>query len=379
MTDALQLTEVNEIRRSTEFANAAANNSDPRTDIETSQEFLARHIGLSSEEQAEMLKFLSVESVESLIDQVIPASIRTSKSEQANAHSEAETIQRIRALADKNQVFRSFIGTGYHNCFTPSVLQRNILENPAWYTAYTPYQPEISQGRLEALMIFQMLVSDLTGLEIANASLLDEATAAAEAMALCYRVSKSGNRFFVSRACLPQTIAVLETRARSLGIELMVADHCSALESMDHGDCFGGLLQYPGVHGDLPDLQREIQALHEAGGMAVVACDLLSLTLLKSPGELGADIAIGSSQRLGVPMFCGGPHAAFFATSAKYKRSIPGRLIGASVDSHGNTAYRMALQTREQHIRREKATSNICTAQALLAIMAGHVRRLSWT
>ncbi|MEM8945101.1 MAG: aminomethyl-transferring glycine dehydrogenase [Planctomycetota bacterium] len=329
--------------------------------------FASRHLGLSADDVSSMLESLSVISLDALMNEVIPDSIRIPQADKFGAHSEAEALQRLRAFAEQNKVFRSYIGTGYHNCHTPSVLLRNILENPAWYTAYTPYQPEISQGRLEALLIFQMMVADLTGLDIANASLLDEATAAAEAMALCYRLSRGGKRFFVSADCLPQTIAVLQTRAQSLGIELLIGDLSSELSEQD---CFGGLLAYPGASGEIPDLKRDINVLHDAGAKAVVTCDLLSLLLLESPGDLGADIAVGSSQRFGVPMFCGGPHAAFFAARSEYQRSLPGRLIGVSIDANGDTAFRMALQTREQHIRRDKATSNICTAQALLAIMA---------
>ena len=331
-------------------------------------DFSRRHIGLSENATAEMLQELGYETIEDFISQVIPSQIRTPATNAQPAHSEQQALTRLRQIADQNQVFRSYIGSGYYGCHTPTVILRNVLQNPAWYTAYTPYQPEISQGRLEALVVYQMMVSDLTGFEIANASLLDEATAAAEAMSLCYRVSKTeSSTFFVSRDVHAQTLAVLQTRAESIGIELVVGNHETDLAGLE---CFGALFQYPGSSGEIHDFRDAIDALHRQGALAVMAVDLLSLTLLTPPAELGADIAIGSSQRFGVPLFCGGPHAAFFATKPEYKRSIPGRLIGLSVDCHDQPAYRMALQTREQHIRRERATSNICTAQALLAIAA---------
>jgi len=338
-------------------------------DLENCDEFLRRHIGPQAVDQKEMLATLGYDSVDALMNHVIPDSIRIEKHDPNPSHTEAEAIARLQELAQKNRVFKSYIGTGYYNCHTPAVILRNVLENPAWYTAYTPYQPEISQGRLEALMNYQMVVSDLTGLEIANASLLDEATAAAEAMTLCLRVCKNdSSTFFVSRDAHPQTIAVLKTRAEPLGVEIIVGDHATDLDSLD---CFGALFQYPGTSGEICDFEAAIDTVHQQQGLAVLAADLLSLTLLKSPGEMGADVAIGSTQRFGVPLFYGGPHAAYLSTTDKHKRAIPGRLIGLSIDRHGDTAYRMALQTREQHIRRDKATSNICTAQALLAITAG--------
>ncbi|MEM7314032.1 MAG: aminomethyl-transferring glycine dehydrogenase, partial [Planctomycetota bacterium] len=338
------------------------------SDLLHEEEFLFRHIGLDPASQSEMCSQLGVSSLAELIDQVVPASIRISPDDQRPAHTEAAALKRLREFADQNKVFKSFIGAGYYNCFTPTVILRNILQNPAWYTAYTPYQPEISQGRLEALLNFQTMVADLTGLEIANASLLDEATAAAEAMTLCARVSKNkSDTFFVSNDVHPHTIDVLKTRAKPIDIEIVIGDE-SELENLD---CFGALFQYPGTSGAIRDFQSAIEHVQSRKGLAIVAADLLSLTLLKTPGEMGADIAIGSTQRFGVPLFYGGPHAAYMATSATHKRALPGRLIGVSVDSHENPALRMALQTREQHIRRDKATSNICTAQALLAITAG--------
>ena len=339
------------------------------TETRPYDDFTRRHIGLSPTDAAEMLAELGYESIDDFIAQVVPTAIRTEGKTGEKGHTEEQAISRLEELASKNQVYRSYIGAGYYGCHTPQVILRNVLQNPAWYTAYTPYQPEISQGRLEALAVFQMMVADLTGFEIANASLLDEATAAAEAMTLCMRASKSkSNTFFVANDVHVQTLTVLKTRAESIDVELVVGDPSTDLEEVD---CFGALLQYPGSSGDVVDYHDAIETLHGKGAMVVMAADLLSLTLLKAPGELGADVAIGSSQRFGVPLFYGGPHAAFIATNQKYKRSLPGRLIGVSVDCHGKPAYRMALQTREQHIRREKATSNICTAQALLAITSG--------
>ncbi len=337
--------------------------------LENHGDFIGRHIGLDEQARAEMLGQLGVGSMDELMEQVVPANIRVEKRDNQPAHTEAATVERLKEFAAKNRVFKSFIGAGYYGNYTPPVIQRNVLENPAWYTAYTPYQPEISQGRLEALLTFQTMVSDLTGLEIANASLLDEATAAAEAMALALRVSKNkdSNTFFVSSDVHPQTIAVLETRAKPIEVEIVIGD-ASEVESLN---CFGALFQYPGTSGEITDFSAAVDAVHEQKGLVIFAADLLALTLLKSPGEMGADIAVGSTQRFGVPMFFGGPHAAYMSTSSAHKRALPGRLIGVSIDAHGDTAYRMALQTREQHIRRDRATSNICTAQALLAITAG--------
>ncbi|SHN83128.1 aminomethyl-transferring glycine dehydrogenase [Bradyrhizobium erythrophlei] len=331
--------------------------------------FARRHIGPSPRDVAAMLKTVGSPSLSSLMAETLPGSIRQKAPlDLGRALSETEALAHMRELASKNQVFTSLIGQGYSGTILPAVIQRNILENPAWYTAYTPYQPEISQGRLEALFNFQTMISDLTGLDVANASLLDEATAAAEAMALTERASQAKTKsFFVDADVHPQTLAVLRTRAEPLGWTLVVGDPLTQLEG---ADVFGGLLQYPGSSGAVRDLRPAIAALHTKGALAVVAADLLALTLLASPSELGADIAIGSAQRFGVPMGYGGPHAAYMAVRDALKRSLPGRLVGLSVDSRGQPAYRLALQTREQHIRREKATSNICTAQVLLAIIA---------
>jgi glycine dehydrogenase len=326
-----------------------------------------RHIGPSPSEMVEMLAVVGVPSLEALIDETIPASIRQSIPLGWAPLSEHDLLARMRRVAGRNKVLTSLIGQGYYGTVTPPAIQRNILENPAWYTAYTPYQPEIAQGRLEALLNYQTMVADLTGLEIANASLLDEATAAAEAMTMAERVAKSKARaFFVDENCHPQTIAVIQTRALPLGIEVIVG----APEDLKPETVFGAIFQYPGTWGHVRDLTAEIAALHAAKAVAVVATDLLALTMLKEPGAMGADIAIGSSQRFGVPMGYGGPHAAFFACKDEHKRNMPGRIVGVSIDVRGNKAYRLALQTREQHIRREKATSNVCTAQALLAVMA---------
>ena len=337
--------------------------------LEQRDDFVRRHVGPDAAETRAMLDTLGLDSLDQLVDKVIPASILSAAPlALPEGRSEPEALALLRAIADKNRVLRSFIGTGYHDTFTPAVILRNVLENPAWYTAYTPYQPEISQGRLEALLNFQTMVTDLTGLEIANASLLDEATAAAEAMAFCQRLSKSKSKaFFVSRDCHPQTIEVVRTRAEPLGFEVIVGD--AATELAAH-EVFGVLLQYPASTGEVVDYGAIVAAAHDKKALVVVAADLLALTLLKPPGEFGADVAIGSTQRFGIPMGFGGPHAAYFATRDEHKRVMPGRVVGVSIDSHGKKAYRLAMQTREQHIRREKATSNICTAQALLAIMA---------
>ncbi|MFM6190970.1 aminomethyl-transferring glycine dehydrogenase [Planktothrix sp.] len=331
--------------------------------------FVQRHLGPNGDEIQEMLKLLGISNLETLIDQTIPSTIRLNRSLQLpDAKSEYEALNQLKAIASKNQVYRSFIGMGYSDCITPGVIQRNILENPGWYTAYTPYQAEIAQGRLEALLNFQTLIIDLTGLEIANASLLDEATAAAEAMSLSYAVSKTkANGFFVSKDCHPQTIDVVKTRAVPLGIEVIIADH----RTFDFNTpIFGCLLQYPASDGAIYDYRHFIETAHHHHALVTVAADILSLTLLTPPGEFGADIAVGSTQRLGVPLGYGGPHAAYFATKETYKRNVPGRMVGVSKDAQGNPALRLALQTREQHIRRDKATSNICTAQVLLAVIA---------
>jgi glycine cleavage system P protein (glycine dehydrogenase) len=342
-------------------------------DLEHHDAFLERHIGPNDAEVAHMLKTVGYDSLEAMTDAIVPGSIKSPNPLALPAPiSEVEAIAKIRAIADKNQVFKSYIGQGYYGTHTPNVILRNILENPAWYTAYTPYQAEISQGRMEALINFQTMCADLTGMEIANASLLDEATAAAEAMTLAKRSCKSkSNVFFVSNGVHPQSLEVIRTRAEPLGIELVVADDAEAMNV----DAFGVLLQYPNTFGQLSfnnssDYKALADAVHARGGLVAVATDLLALTLIAAPGEWGADIVVGNSQRFGVPFGFGGPHAAFMACRDAYKRSMPGRLIGVSVDAEGKPAYRLTLQTREQHIRREKATSNICTAQVLLAVMA---------
>ena len=328
-----------------------------------------RHIGPSASEIAAMLEVVGAPDLQALIDETLPPDIRqTERLDFGRSLSERRTIERMREIADKNKLLVSLIGQGYHGTTMPPVIQRNIFENPAWYTAYSPYQPEISQGRLEALLNFQTMVCDLTGLDVANASLLDEPTAAAEAMAMARRVATSEREaFFVDEDCLPQTIAVLKTRAAPLGWTIVVGD---PLRDLDASAVFGAVFQYPGVGGACHDFTAPITALHEAGAIAVMAADPLALTLLKPPGEMGADIAVGSMQRYGVPMGYGGPHAAYMATRDAHKRTLPGRIVGVSVDARGNRAYRLALQTREQHIRREKATSNICTSQVLLAVIA---------
>ncbi len=335
-----------------------------------SDTFIHRHLGPSAADIQDMLGQLGYSSLDALCEATVPAAIRLSKPlDLGPPRGEYELLTELRGLARQNEVFRSFIGQGYYNCIVPPIIQRNVLENPGWYTQYTPYQAEISQGRLEALLNFQTMVADLTGLPLANASLLDEATAAAEAMTMCHRVAKSPrNGFFVAADCHPQTIAVVQTRAKPPGINV----HVGAVADIDYAkqDLFGILLQYPNTSGHIHDYTAVIEQAHAAGALVVVASDLLALTLLRPPGEFGADIAIGSAQRFGVPMGYGGPHAAFMATRAEYARQMPGRLIGVSKDAHGNPAFRLAVQTREQHIRREKATSNICTAQVLLAIMA---------
>ena len=327
-----------------------------------------RHIGPSPAEMAEMLEVLGVGSLDELIEQTVPESIRQAEPlDFGKPKSERALLYEMRQVARKNKVFTTMIGQGYHGTVTPPAIQRNILENPAWYTAYTPYQPEISQGRLEALLNYQTMITDLTGLDIANASLLDEATAAAEAMTMAQRVAKSkATAFFVDENCHPQNIDVIRTRAAPLGIEVIVG----APEDMEAEKVFGAVFQYPGTYGHLRDFTDQMDELHAAKAVGIVIADPLMLTLLKEPGAMGADIAVGSTQRFGVPLGFGGPHAAYMACRDKMKRAMPGRIVGVSIDSHGHPAYRLSLQTREQHIRREKATSNVCTAQALLAVMA---------
>ncbi len=339
------------------------------TGLENAAEFIARHVGPSADDQQKMLEIVGCETLQDLTRQVVPKAIAMTEAlDIVDGCSEAQAIAELRVMAKQNKVLRSFIGQGYYNTFTPNVVQRNILENPAWYTAYTPYQPEISQGRLEALINFQTMVTDLTGMEMANASMLDEGTAAAEAMALCQRMSKSKSmRFVVDHDCLPQTIEIIKTRAEPMGIDVVVVDPAAltADEQM-----FGLLLQYPGASGEIHNYRDIVKQAQQQGALVVMAADILSLVLLESPGSLGADVAIGSTQRFGVPLGFGGPHAGYMATREAFKRNLPGRLVGLSQDANGEPAYRLALQTREQHIRREKATSNICTAQVLLAVIA---------
>jgi glycine dehydrogenase len=338
-------------------------------DLQNAAEFIARHIGPSAEDQQQMLKTLGCNNLQQLTEQVVPEAIAMADDLAiVDGCSEAQALEELRALASQNKVFRSFIGQGYYNTITPNVIQRNILENPAWYTAYTPYQPEISQGRLEALINFQTMITDLTGMEMSNASMLDEGTAAAEAMSLCQRMSKSKSaRFFVDSDCLPQTIEIIKTRAEPMGVEVVVGDPATLTADTE---LFGLLLQYPGASGEIRNFREVIEQVKQQGALVVMAADILSLVLLESPGSLGADVAIGSTQRFGVPLGFGGPHAAYMATREAFKRNLPGRLVGLSQDANGDPAYRLALQTREQHIRREKATSNICTAQVLLAVIA---------
>ena len=331
--------------------------------------FSRRHIGIDQKVSAEMLKDIGFSKMDDFIQSIVPKNIYSPESLSVSSElSEEEALRYIEEISKKNKVYKTYIGQGFYNSVTPAPILRNIFENPGWYTSYTPYQPEIAQGRLEALINYQTMICDLTGMEIANASLLDEPTAAAEAMMLAKRQSKSkANLFIVDEQCLPQTINVLETRAKPLGIEIKIGDP----QKMQDEEYFAALVQYPGVDGVIRDFSDLVASSHKNEALVIFAADILALTLIKPPGEFGADIVIGSSQRFGVPIGFGGPHAAFMATKESYKRSLPGRIVGASIDSHGNIAYRLALQTREQHIRREKATSNICTAQALLAIMAG--------
>src|SRR5437899_4237962 len=338
---------------------------EPIFDIDS---FARRHIGPNEEEVRAMLRDVGFDSLCALIDATVPKDIRLEgQLNLPGAKSEGEALAELRVIAQKNKIARSFIGAGYYDCITPPVIQRNILENPGWYTAYTPYQAEIAQGRLEALLNFQQMIMDLTALDIANASLLDEATAAAEAMALCHAFLPSRKTFFVADNCHPQTIAVVQTRAKPLGIDIKIGDF-SRFKFDD--TVFGALVQYPATDGAIYDYSDFVRRVHDASALVVVAADILALTLLKPPGEFGADVTVGNTQRFGVPMGFGGPHAAYFATRDQFKRHMPGRLVGVSHDAEGRPAYRLALQTREQHIRRDKATSNICTAQVLLAVIA---------
>ena len=335
------------------------------------KDFIKRHIGTSKEEQSKMLNELGYESLDDLIKDTVPEKIHF-KDELSigEPNSEHEALRKLKIVSKKNQIYSNFIGMGYYGTYTPNVIVRNILENPGWYTSYTPYQPEVAQGRLEMLLNFQQMVIDFTGMDIANASLLDEGTAVAEAMGLSHRINKNdSNLIFISENCHPQTIDVVKTRAEPMGLKMIVGNDNEELDKLKE-DLVCGIIQYPGTLGDIKDPSESISKIHKKKGKAILACDLLALAKLKTPRELGADIAVGSSQRFGIPMGYGGPHAAFFATKDEFKRSMPGRIIGVSVDRHGNKAYRLSLQTREQHIRRDKATSNICTAQALLAIVS---------
>src|SRR5689334_19843007 len=339
-----------------------------KTKVDISADFSRRHIGPNEAETTEMLEAVGFDNLDALIDATVPKNIRLDRElNLPEAKSETEALAELRALSKKNKVARTFIGAGYSDCITPPVIQRNILENPGWYTAYTPYQAEIAQGRLEALLVFQQMIMDLTALDIANASMLDEATSAAEAMALCHASVPNRKTFFVADNCHPQTIAVVQTRAKPLGIEVKIDDFANF--KFDN-TVFGALVQYPATDGAIHDYSGFVKQAHAAGALVVVAADILALTLLKPPGEFSADVAVGNTQRFGVPLGFGGPHAAFFATRDQFKRHMPGRLVGVSHDAEGQPAYRLALQTREQHIRRDKATSNICTAQVLLAVIA---------
>jgi len=346
---------------------SAQNDSAPSLDsLPYHGEFIDRHIGPSAQQIEQMLQALNVKSLDELIAKTVPEAIALNAAlDLDDPLTESAALAKLKAIAAKNTAAKSFIGLGYYDTFTPNVILRNVLENPGWYTAYTPYQPEISQGRLECLLNFQQMTLDLTAMDLANASLLDEATAAAEAMSLAKRVSKNrkANKFFVDQNCFPQTIDVIKTRAECFGFELIIGD----IADVELPELFGAIFHYPAVTGQASDLTSIIEQLHEHNAIAIVAADLMSLTLLKPPGEMGADVVTGTTQRFGVPMGYGGPHAAYFATKEDYKRAVPGRIIGVSVDKRGRQAFRMALQTREQHIRRETANSNICTAQVLLA------------
>ncbi len=335
------------------------------------RDFIKRHIGTSEEDQKKILKQIGYNSLEDLIKDTVPGKILLKdKLSIGEPNSEYEALRKLKNISKKNQIYSNFIGMGYYGTYTPHVILRNILENPGWYTSYTPYQAEVAQGRLEMLLNFQQMIIDFTGMDIANASLLDEGTAAAEAMSLSHRINKKDSKvIFVSNNCHPQTIEVIKTRSEPMGLKVVLGEEDNDIDKINE-DIVCGIIQYPGTLGDIKDPSESISKIHKKNGKAILICDLLSLAKLKTPAELGADIAVGNSQRFGIPMGYGGPHAAFFATKDEYKRSMPGRIIGVSVDRHGNKAYRLALQTREQHIRRDKATSNICTAQALLAIVA---------
>jgi len=339
--------------------------------LENNKSFFRRHIGSSANDQKKMLDLLGHKNIDELISKTVPQNIQFKDTLTiGEPNSEYEALRKLKIISKQNKIYSNFIGMGYYGTYIPNVILRNILENPGWYTSYTPYQPEVAQGRLEMLLNFQQMIIDFTGMDIANASLLDEGTAAAEAMGMSYRLNKQNSKIvFISDNCHPQTIDVVKTRAEPLGLKIIIGNNETALENIKE-DIVCGIIQYPGTLGELKNPNEIISKIHKKNGKAILICDLLSLALIKTPAELGADIAVGSSQRFGIPMGYGGPHAAFFATRDEYKRSMPGRIVGVSVDRHGNKAYRLALQTREQHIRRDKATSNICTSQALLAIVA---------
>ena len=336
-----------------------------------SKEFIYRHIGPSENEQKSMLKDIGYDSLGELMKNTVPEKILLKEELKIDEPlSENDALKKLKTISKQNKIFRNFIGMGYYNSFTPNVILRNILENPGWYTSYTPYQPEVAQGRLEMLLNFQQLIIDLTGMDIANASLLDESTAAAEAVGLSQRLDKNNSKkIFVSNSCNPQTIDLIKTRTEPFGLKLIIGDEKNDLQNIKE-NIVCGVLSYPGTLGDIQNPSESISQIHKKHGKAILVCDLLALTRLKTPAELGADIAVGSAQRFGIPMGYGGPHAAFFATKEEFKRSMPGRIIGVSKDRQGKKAYRLSLQTREQHIRRDKATSNICTTQALLAIIS---------
>ena len=338
---------------------------------DTSKEFIKRHIGPSEKDQKKILNYIGSKSIDQLMIDTVPNKILLKEKLKINqSMSESDALKKLKLISKKNETFRNFIGMGYYNCITPNVIIRNILENPGWYTSYTPYQPEVAQGRLEMLLNFQQMIIDFTGMDIANASLLDESTAAAEAVGMAQRINKiNSKKIFISENCNPQTLDLIKTRTEPFGLELLIGNTKDFLKNID-GDLICGVLAYPDTFGDIDDPSEAISLIHKKKGKAILICDLLALTKLKTPAELGADVAVGSAQRFGVPMGYGGPHAAFFATKEEYKRSMPGRIIGVSVDRYGKKAYRLSLQTREQHIRRDKATSNICTAQALLAIVS---------
>ena len=337
---------------------------------DTSKEFINRHIGPSNKDQEKILDYIGSKSLDQLIQNTVPKNILLNDELKiGDSLSESEAMKKLKVISQKNQTYRNFIGMGYYNCFTPNVVLRNILENPGWYTSYTPYQPEVAQGRLEMLMNFQQLVIDFTGMDIANASLLDEATAAAEAWSCTKKSQNNSKKVYVSETCNPQVIDLIKTRIEPFGLELILGNQKDFIKNLN-GELICGVIAYPDTLGEIVDPSESISLIRKKGGKAIVVCDLLSLAKLKTPAELGADIAVGNAQRFGVPMGYGGPHAAFFATKEEFKRSMPGRIIGVSVDKFGKKAYRLSLQTREQHIRRDKATSNICTAQALLAIVS---------